>query len=351
MSSIKSLTGIRGAAALWVLAYHLEMYRDFLNLPSIPVLTEGWRGVDLFFILSGFVLAYAHPGEFSITEFAKKRFLRIYPVPTAVLALIVLGLALDPALKAWLEHSDHNVNHSVLALVSTLTLTTRIFPITEGDWNGPTWSLSFEILGYATFPFLMLWARKVTTATGALLIAVAATTALVAFNALMGELNVNELGTLAIFRFFGCFITGTMLHRAYSLLTAKGFRMPAYAESVAVTGLALTSFVPALQAIAIPCLALLIFALAFRSGPVARLLESKPAMFLGNISFPLYLVHVLPLQWIAFHHGGASGFQSAAIVIAYLAVVILAATVLHRLVERPCQSRSRKASRAQPAFA
>ena len=62
-SNIPSLTGVRGIAALWVLAFHLQSFSPQLGiapLGGLPLLGGGWAGVDLFFVLSGFVLMLTH---------------------------------------------------------------------------------------------------------------------------------------------------------------------------------------------------------------------------------------------------------------------------------------------------
>ena len=66
---LPALTGLRGLAALWVFVYHV--FKSFagdgaglFDNQAIPLLREGWRGVDLFFVLSGFVIAHVHLRDF-----------------------------------------------------------------------------------------------------------------------------------------------------------------------------------------------------------------------------------------------------------------------------------------------
>src|SRR3979490_2903480 len=94
MGEIRSLTGLRGIAALWVVALHLEFTRA-------PFINNGYLGVDLFFVLSGYVMAlnYGWPrmrlGDYC--RFLRKRLARTYPlyVFTAVAAycLAYFGIA------------------------------------------------------------------------------------------------------------------------------------------------------------------------------------------------------------------------------------------------------------------
>src|SRR5262249_39676380 len=92
---IRALTGIRGFAAVWVVLFHLQwqgMYQAFPRLEAIrPLVDRGYLGVDLFFILSGFILTWNYgealadwrPREH--VRFEIVRLARIYPVHLATL--------------------------------------------------------------------------------------------------------------------------------------------------------------------------------------------------------------------------------------------------------------------------
>src|SRR5262245_16788805 len=110
---IDALTGIRGFAAFWVAFHHLREYRPD-GLLGMPVLSElslaGWLAVDLFFVLSGFVMMHVHGEEFRTfsieraRRFIALRFIRIYPAHAVVLLLhvplflvaIALGMRVNP---------------------------------------------------------------------------------------------------------------------------------------------------------------------------------------------------------------------------------------------------------------
>ena len=125
-----------------------------------PILRTGWAGVDLFFVLSGFVLMLVHERDFPClawapaARFAWLRFFRVYPLATAVLLLILLLTLLDPRFTAYWAHSAIPHNFTVSSFFRTLALANRWWSPTDGDWNQPEWSLSVEILGYVGFDFL-----------------------------------------------------------------------------------------------------------------------------------------------------------------------------------------------------
>ena len=84
---IPALTGLRGAAALWVAAYHLLLPAGFVTGAAASVLGRGYLAVDLFFVLSGFVMALSYGdwfrariGREAVGNFLLRRFARLYPL-------------------------------------------------------------------------------------------------------------------------------------------------------------------------------------------------------------------------------------------------------------------------------
>ena len=146
------LDGIRGFAALLVLTRHTQ---DFWNIYFF----RSYLAVDLFFILSGFVIAFAYDekiknGLISLKKFALIRIVRLYPV-------FLLSLELSIIYSLSKLFFNHDVNQTTLlnllqmALLTTLFLPSQqvgvdlLFPL-----NGPFWSLAFELLAnflYAAF--------------------------------------------------------------------------------------------------------------------------------------------------------------------------------------------------------
>src|ERR1700761_1472755 len=92
---IGSLTGIRAIAAWWVVLYHMGGTLGAIWLPAKKIVATGWLGVDLFFMLSGFVIALnywdkvSNPGQYG--RFVWMRLARLYPVHLVGL-LAALGL-------------------------------------------------------------------------------------------------------------------------------------------------------------------------------------------------------------------------------------------------------------------
>jgi peptidoglycan/LPS O-acetylase OafA/YrhL len=94
------LDGLRGVAALFVVAFHLfEAYAG--NNPQKQIINHGYLAVDFFFLLSGFVVAYAYDDRWdrmSVLGFFKRRLIRLQP-------MVVMGSVIGAALFAFQDYS------------------------------------------------------------------------------------------------------------------------------------------------------------------------------------------------------------------------------------------------------
>lgn len=157
-SRIPGLDALRGLAAVLVLAYHTRGFA----LPR-EALAHGYLAVDLFFVISGFVLARAYDASLAAGDgaaFLRKRLKRLYP-------MALLGLALGAVI--WLVGGKDPAT-VVLLLVLGLafvpfTVARDVFPL-----NGPQWSLMWELVANLAYALIAPW---LTTRRLALLVAAA----------------------------------------------------------------------------------------------------------------------------------------------------------------------------------
>ena len=147
--SLPALTGIRFFAAIYVVVGHeLPWIEKRVALPSFArnFLSNGYLAVCLFFLLSGFILAYTYSGitlsRRKRIEFWEARFARIYPV-----YLFSLLLALPFQFHALTLKSS-------VAVLLMLQAWNPLHPELSGAWNYPAWSLSVEAFFYLCFPFI-----------------------------------------------------------------------------------------------------------------------------------------------------------------------------------------------------
>lgn len=144
---IKALTGIRFFAALYVFLLHMDMRIPFTFLPEWGrnFVGQGRAGVNVFFVLSGFILTYTYfRKEFHYFDFIKKRVSRIYPA--YLVGLILCLILLTP----------FGNKPSMAVLFANLFLVQSYFPNIVMEWYGAgSWSISTEFFFYFLFPFLL----------------------------------------------------------------------------------------------------------------------------------------------------------------------------------------------------
>src|SRR3954454_3562871 len=153
-SYVPGLTGLRGIGALWVMFSHAQYELD------LPILEHGSLGVDLFFILSGFVLSHAHGAMrldwAAYRSFVRDRFARIFPLHWAALLLLLCILIVYPKV-----YNDISSRFQPGDFIASVLLVNNWGFTRPMAWNVPAWSLSTEWLVSLAFPAYVLVARRV----------------------------------------------------------------------------------------------------------------------------------------------------------------------------------------------
>ena len=290
---IPALTGIRGYAACWVVLYHIEEYSAHPGAPLFA-LRSGYLGVDLFFLLSGFVLMLtygtgAYPLRWPrVRDFAIGRFTRILPLHWSMLIAFAI---ITPLMHGhWLLAMPHTA-----ASMGIEALLIQGWLFQESAWNPPTWSLSTEWLVYLSFPVqaflysrIAHWRLAAGGALGALLLL----TAICFASHQVGLDHVKRLGML---RCLLEFPAGMLLCRLWQL---RGFSAR---EAQVLLMMALALFATALfgrtlDILALPAFSLMLLSSVGGSRMADALFGNRVAHFLGEISFSIYLVHWLFLE-------------------------------------------------------
>ena len=295
----RALDGLRGVAALLVVLLHVEWPN---HLTSNRFVQNGYLAVDLFFILSGLVISSNYAARLTTLRDAKKflglRLFRLYPLHLAILgAFVVLECA-----KLVAQHlfgiapgpqPPFTGTNSFGGLVANFFLLNGLHVLPQLSWNGASWSISCELAAYVLFAAAVL-TRLVQ---GRLffplgLVIGSVGYAVVAFH--WGTLDVRW--DWGIVRCLAGFFLGMLISRFKG---RKVFSKSPLLAGAAEFGLMIAivlmmSFVSGpFIVLVIPLFAMAVSLLQSDDGPVARLLISPVAQYLGRISYSIYMVHSL----------------------------------------------------------
>lgn len=305
------LDGLRGVAALMVIWYHVFEGYAFAGGTTIDTFNHGYLAVDFFFILSGFVIGYAYDDRwgknFTMKDFIKRRLIRLHP-------MVIMG-AIVGAITFYIQGSvQWDGTHIGISMVMLSLLCTIFFiPAMPGvgyevrgngemfPLNGPCWSLFFEYIGNTLYAlFIRRLSNKALTIVVVLLGVALASFAI--FN-VSGYGNIGVGWTLDGVNFIGGllrmlfpFSMGMLLSRNFKPMKLRGafwictlvmialFAVPYLegTESICTNGI----YEAFCIIIAFPIL-LWIGA----SGTTTDKKSTQICKFLGDISYPIYVIH------------------------------------------------------------
>jgi peptidoglycan/LPS O-acetylase OafA/YrhL len=326
---------LRFFAALLVFCWHATWTQNVSEAHFF-----GPAGVEFFFVLSGFILSYTYHRVFSqrLTLVAMRlfwvaRFARIYPLYAASLAAFVaVGLSGRlpkeiPGQGFWPILLTH------VALVQTWAVTQMgaAFCFSSVDW-----SVSDEAFFYTMFPLLATLVCRRSLDAGRLLLYAAAVAAIgVILNVTIWPHVDERIPYVFPPLRLPDFVVGMLLGIAFIRGSGQPSRRFATAlEFFAVVfffiAIAILPAFPSSTAIGpyfLPASAAIVGIFAYRSGQLSRVLSARALVYLGEISFALYLVHPLALAFLP----SGSPLQFS---LAFLASIALAVAA-HELLERP----------------
>ena len=305
------LDGLRGVAALMVIWYHVFEGYAFAGGTTIDTFNHGYLAVDFFFILSGFVIGYAYDDRwgknFTMKDFIKRRLIRLHP-------MVIMG-AVVGAITFYIQGSvQWDGTHIGISMVMLSLLCTIFFiPAMPGvgyevrgngemfPLNGPCWSLFFEYIGNILYAlFIRRLSNKALTIVVVLLGVALASFAI--FN-VSGYGNIGVGWTLDGVNFIGGllrmlfpFSMGMLLSRNFKPMKLRGafwictlvmialFAVPYLegTESICTNGI-YEAF-----CISIACPILLWIG---ASGTTTDKKSTQICKFLGDISYPIYVIH------------------------------------------------------------
>lgn len=291
--NIRPLTSLRFFAAFWVVLFH---YWPALDVSVSPMLIQkGYLGVELFFILSGFILCHVYrtsveEGRFRYGPFLWNRLARVYPLHLATLiGMIALGVgataagfAIDKNMLSW-ESLPAN-----LLLVQAWGLAPT------AAFNHPSWSISAEWFAYLTFP-VFAWGALALKDRPLLAVGLAVVFLVglyAAFQALAGFPLTQATFQWGALRIVPCFALGCALHALWRARPSQNRLAALVGIAFALVSVLVTAALGAPDALIVISLGALIFFLARSAQAGSQLLSQQPLVYLGEISYSSYMICV-----------------------------------------------------------
>jgi peptidoglycan/LPS O-acetylase OafA/YrhL len=372
MTRINRLTSIRGLAALYVFLFHCQNTISGFNVGYLaPFSRKGYLAVDFFFVLSGFILSHVYMSDFDRGRHDHGAFLllrlgRIYPVH--LLTLLLAGLVtLSPLFsqERWLITDGFSFVTNLLLLHS--------WNLHESlSWNYVSWSISAEWFAYLFFPgFVLLslpfrsrpWAAL--AAAGGAVMALGVVMWLVVFPQWLPELAAPQVkavleAPLSVAANYGLirvgfeFLAGVLIFRAHAALRDQPHEWANAASVLAAAVAAVVLVLPwrtphiCQDIAAVIATSALIFCLSLSDGRFGRLLEWRPLVYLGEISYSFYMVHgvsfliyfaALDALWLAKPSTRLEAYSVAAL----LAIMTFVGAILtYHWVELPARNATKR---------
>lgn len=351
---IRSLTGLRGIAASWIVIYHMHQADGLAGYPG-ELVRHGYLAVDIFFALSGFVMALSYESLFRerfdfriYMSFLVRRLARVWPLYAIMTCLYAAVLAAGFG----------STRITPLALVHLLPLNlamVQAWGIGESI-DHPAWSISTEFAAYLLFPvlaWLTLFARPAIGFVSGL--ACVAALAIIAFLAQAagvgnGRFDLLDSGTAwPLLRCLAEFSLGLLAYRALSLPRTQRLVAGPLASWLLPAALLVLLGFPGTDFWVVLLVPLLLMQFAVADSFAVRLLTSAPVYFLGCISYAIYLIHWMLLPGRRADHLLAVWLPPAVadtvVLCAVYGLLLGSATLGYRFIELPSRRIIRRLGR------
>jgi peptidoglycan/LPS O-acetylase OafA/YrhL len=342
------LDGLRGVAAFWVFASHVQILS---GMRSLPVVSWGALAVDLFMMLSGFLMARnfierrrQEPwNSFSTIQcFWIRRFFRIAPVYYLMLAI---ALSIGPELgdfrqiiaERWIGTGTSPERYADQSLSNTflhLSYAFGFLPKYAFRTALPDWSIGLEMQFYLLFPLIMLLIGRIGPIVAGLLFCAVSLMIVLLFRSFFAEFEMPAALPMKLY----VFIIGIWI------AFGRGDLLPAAIVSSVLVSLVLAMIEATPEAYARVVLIVALFLLvnqgklASREGllglgvrKIQRVLSAGVARFLGDTSYAVYLVHLLVLIPVAGYLAGMEWYVSLASPLRFVMLLALVGPVSYLL--------------------
>jgi len=287
----KHLDGLRGVAILFVIFFHAySRWPDLTSFGShlydfLPF-KYGWLGVQLFFLISGFVILMTLERTSGFLQFMRRRWLRLFPALLICSALVFLTAPLLPERPLGVPFWGDVIPGLLLVDPDTIRAATGL---SIGMLEGSFWSLFVEFKFYIVFGLIYFMMGEKAAMAG--IFAIFSAWALCRVGLKMRPDSVTLQHAKAVFdvvgaNYYAWFAAGAMYFKQ-----VKTGRMAWGVGAFFMSLMAAFSFGQVLEPKIAGFVVCAIFALSMWSKAVQYVLQVRPLLFVGFISYPLYLLH------------------------------------------------------------
>ncbi|MEI6649926.1 MAG: acyltransferase [Candidatus Moraniibacteriota bacterium] len=369
---LSSLTSLRGLAALLVVLLHFNVFCFALapwDGPFDHFIQKGYLWVDFFFLLSGFIMMHVYSESFnkSISEnfftFMRSRFARIYPLHLFSFLCMVVFYFWYRA-NFTLSAADYVYTFNMHTIWANLFLLQSMGLYKILTWNSPSWSISVEWWMYVVFPFLLVPFRKITgwkriyiffgIVAGYLFIIYFLYPISALTNGALDPGIKYSLDVTYDFGFIRCFfgfLFGMLLYELYRVDWGRKYlsKNSVWLLITIIVVMVMTFSTP--DIVPIIAFAAIILASVYAEGFCELLLSLKPLVYLGTISYSVYIMHFLLMTFLFDYLKKFSRIKMEGLdwptawlyALAYLAIVILISSLTYRFVEVPLRQKINRA--------
>ncbi|MCK0195794.1 acyltransferase [Ancylobacter sp. 6x-1] len=354
-----ALDGLRGIAALMVMIYHFSSRGRLFAEGFVTPFDSAYLAVDLFFVLSGFVIYHSYARALStdlgVREYLLKRAIRLYPLFLAglvigTIASYMLGTTGLAAFSAKLATKELSYNllgfpyandTLIFDFEDGATLAGQIFPL-----NPPAWSLVFELI--ASFLFIFLYKLQSRSLMRVAIVSLVVLLALAGYfarishqNGLVFGMGYNTGTFIGGFpRVIFSFVTGIILCRYISTPRTSS------PQETVMWGKAWMLYGAASLLLLFPFDIDGIYALFFITigGPalvwvgghtiIRNTASQSIANFLGWLSYPVYCLHI-PVGWMVWAIGHRNGLTPMEMLISATLATVLLSCAIATLLDSP----------------
>lgn len=333
---LHALDGLRGVAILLVMGfhyfYHLESfyYKSTLypygeTFSNVLVFKYGYMGVELFFIISGFVIAMTLESSKSVTDFAIRRFVRIWPalIVSAVLTFFLLNWSDSPFA---LTRRQFWPNFLPSLTLTPTSLWSGLFPNVDFV-TGVYWSLVVEIRFYMIAAILFWLLPRNQLARNLVIFAIVIYIARALLRRLMPGYN-GVYDALFIPDYMPWFAAGAVFYELYKERLAKSTALVMLAAMYALIARVSTNYAmigrdPVLASTAALSFLALFWLLSTRPSAVS-FLEVRPLVWIGECSYSIYLYHYAVGMILISQVSKTIGLLSQLLLVAAISLLVFA---------------------------